>query len=89
MLSWIRWNDEEREESFIKHSLAVNDLDKYLDLFAPPEVAEAVHHHGLSEPELPVDPSEFDEINSYLDSLDKVRSTTAAAVVQGPDDDWI
>ena len=84
MLSWIRWDHEAKEESFIKHTLAVNDWDRYVVLFAP-ELT-----YPDEEDSLPISPDEFRDIDQWFRDAEKMRVTTAADLfpVQGPEDGW-
>lgn len=85
MLSWLRWDHEAKEESFIKHTLAVNDWDRYVAVFAPVLNPE-------EEMESPISPDEFGDINAWLAKADKMRMVTAADLMspeQGPEDGWV
>lgn len=86
MMSWKRWEDEAKEESFIKHQLAVNDWDRYVQLFGSPDLM--VGDDG--EEEVPVGPDDFREIDAWLRKASQMRAVSAGDLpVQGPEDGWV
>lgn len=89
MLSWNRWDHEAKEEAFIKHQLAINDWERYVELFGPPEIAQAF---GFEEDEVPISPDEFSSIDEWLEKADRMRKLSGADLEpqpQGPEDGWI
>lgn len=89
MLSVKRWDHEDKEEAFIQHSLAVNDWDRFVELYGPDPLAEALRAMNHEE-ELPVSASELDDINSFLDYADKKRMVSALEVPGMNDDEgWV
>lgn len=84
MMSYKRWFLGEVRDDFLKRFVLMTDPKRYLEVYASP-LSEALD----DVEEMPISPSEFADIDSYLKELDKVRSVSGADF--GDDDgdgDW-
>lgn len=82
MLSYKRRFMYEVRDDFLKHFVFLTNPKRYVEVFAP-LLVDAIVEEGS----LPVDPREFDKIDSYLASLDKVRGASGAQLAD--DEGWL
>lgn len=86
MLSVKRWDAGDKQQSFLKDMLFLNNPERFVQLYVPEPEAEPVLVDGKPFMQLDVDPDDFDAIDEYLRTLDKERVVEAKTLA--PDEGW-